>query len=250
MRPIGLAASLLWFGIPSLIFTLSLFVWLPALLARGYSPFVTFSLAFGMPLLLMLIAALLVYRLEGNPWTWPAFRARMRLRRMNGGDWLWTLVIIGVSFGVGGALQRLLGDSPVVRIYTPPSGFTNFMGQAMSGGSEWLGVSLPGNWGLLISYLAALFFFNILGEEFWWRGIILPRQEMALGSRAWIVNGVFWAAFHVFYHSTLASFLLMVPGTATLAYVCQRRRSTWPGIVAHFVQNIGLPIMLLRGILS
>ncbi len=24
--------------------------------------------------------------------------------------------------------------------------------------------------------------FNILGEEFWWRGVVLPRQELAFGN--------------------------------------------------------------------
>jgi hypothetical protein len=31
---------------------------------------------------------------------------------------------------------------------------------------------------------------NIVGEEFVWRGVVLPRQEVAFGGRAWLVNGV------------------------------------------------------------
>ena len=42
----------------------------------------------------------------------------------------------------------------------------------------------------------------------------------------------------------------MAPGTILLAYVCQRRQSTWPGIVAHFIMNSGLPIALAKGIMS
>jgi membrane protease YdiL (CAAX protease family) len=89
---------------------------------------------------------------------------------------------------------------------------------------------------------------NILGEELWWRGYILPRQERALGAWAWVVNGVFWAAFHIFYHSTLYSFVSFLPGTLALAFVAQRTRNTWPGIIAHTVVNSALPLMILRGI--
>jgi Type II CAAX prenyl endopeptidase Rce1-like len=36
---------------------------------------------------------------------------------------------------------------------------------------------------------------NILGEEFLWRGVVLPRQEVAFGRRAWVVNGILWLLF-------------------------------------------------------
>jgi hypothetical protein len=39
-------------------------------------------------------------------------------------------------------------------------------------------------------------------------------------------------------------------GTTLLAYVCWKRKSTWPGIIAHFIQNGALPIMLAKGVMS
>lgn len=250
MQPIGLAASLLWFGIPSLVFCWFILWWLPRLVASGMSFFLVFHLTFMAPLVLMLLAALVVYRREGNAWTWPAFRDRMRLRRLTGADWLWTGGLVVAALAAGWAMQRLLGGHELVRFYTHPAEFTQFITAMTKVGTEWGGISLPGNWGLLIYYVTGLFIFNILGEEFWWRGIILPRQELALGRQAWIVNGLFWAAFHAFYHNTLASFLGMAPGTLLLAYVCQRRQSTWPGIIAHFIMNSGLPIALAKGVMS
>jgi membrane protease YdiL (CAAX protease family) len=250
MQPIGLAQSLLWFGIPSLIFSWFLLWWLPRLVASGLSFFLIFHLTFMAALALMLLAALVVYRREGNPWTWQAFRDRMRLQRMTAADWLWTVGLIVAVFGIGAVVQRLIGDNELVRFYTHPAEFTRFLTAMNQFDTEWGGISLPGNWLLLVYYLIGLFIFNILGEEFWWRGIILPRQELALGNAAWLVNGVLWAAFHAFYHSTLASFLMMLPGTMLLAYVCWRRRSTWPGIIAHFIMNSGLPIALFKGVMQ
>jgi membrane protease YdiL (CAAX protease family) len=51
-----------------------------------------------------------------------------------------------------------------------------------------------------LTHLAAwivFFFFDILGEELFWRGYILPRQELVFGRRAWLVNSTLWAMFHL-----------------------------------------------------
>jgi|SoiMethySBSTD1v2_1073268.scaffolds.fasta_scaffold355986_3 membrane protease YdiL (CAAX protease family) len=250
MQPIGLAQSFLWFGIPSVIFSWFLLWWLPRLLAGGMALAPIFLLTFATPLALMLLAALYVYRREGNPWTWPAFRDRMRLQRMTGADVLWTIgLVVGVLL-LGRLFSMVVGDRELFRFYTHPAGFTQFMSQLSTIGAEWAGFTVKGNWLLLIAYLLILIVVNIFGEELWWRGIILPRQELALGNYAWVVNGVLWAAFHAFYHSTLAGFLSYVPGTTLLAYVCWKRKSTWPGIIAHTIQNSGVPIMLFKGITS
>jgi membrane protease YdiL (CAAX protease family) len=41
-----------------------------------------------------------------------------------------------------------------------------------------------------------LFISNVVGEELCWRGYVLPRQEAALGSVAWLLNGTMWCLFH------------------------------------------------------
>jgi membrane protease YdiL (CAAX protease family) len=209
-----------------------------------------FNLTFLAPLALMLLAALYVYRREGNPWSWPAFRDRMRLQRMTGADWLWTIGLVVVVLGIGKLVGLILGNHELFRFYTRPAQFTEFMSKLSTIDTEWVGIPLRGNWLIFLYFTAGLIVFNIFGEELWWRGIILPRQELALGNSAWIVNGVLWAAFHAFYHDTLAGFLSYVPGTTLLAYVCWKRKSTWPGIIAHTVQNSAVPIMLFKGVIS
>ena len=77
LKPIGLAASLLYFGIPAAIFSASILGLLPWMIRQGYSQLTTFLVTFGGPLAAMLIAALVFYRLEGRAWHWPDFRDRM-----------------------------------------------------------------------------------------------------------------------------------------------------------------------------
>ena len=250
LRPIGVVASLLYFGIPSAVFTASILGVLPWMLRRGASPFVVLNVTFGVPLALMLAAAMIAYRLEDRPWTLPAFRERMRLDTPSRSAWAWTLALCAFSF-VGHWLTDWAGPwLTQIRLYTPPAEFTSFQQQLFGGGGEFLGIHLSGQWWVLAYYMVMLIGLNILGEELWWRGYILPRQEVANGAWAWVVNGTLWAAFHIFYHSTLFSFVAMLPGTLALAFVAQRSRNTWPGIIGHTVMNGAIPVMLLRGILS
>jgi membrane protease YdiL (CAAX protease family) len=250
LRPLGVGLAILYFGIPSAVFSLSILGVLPWMIRRGASPFVVFNVTFCTPLVLMLAAALVAYRLEGRGWNWVAFRDRMRLSGLDHSAWAWTaalcafvLVSHWLTDWAGPWLTR-------VRLYTPPVEFTAFGRQLFGGGSTFLGIHLAGQWWVLAYYLVVLLGLNILGEELWWRGYILPRQERANGSWAWVVNGTLWAAFHIFYHSTLFSFVAMLPGTLALAFVAQRTRNTWPGIIGHTVMNGAVPLMLLRGILT
>jgi CAAX protease family protein len=72
---------------------------------------------------------------------------------------------------------------------------------------------------------------NIVGEEFVWRSVVLPRQEVAFGERAWLVNGILWLLFHAAFSWQVL--VTLVPITLILPYVVQRRRSTWAGVIIH-----------------
>ena len=88
---------------------------------------------------------------------------------------------------------------------------------------------------------------NIVGEELLFRGYLLPLQERAHGRRAWLVNGVMWNLWHVFWRWQMAAslpFHLLVP------FVAQKTRSTWPGLVAHGLLNSIVIVLLIRGALG
>ncbi len=246
LRPIGLLASILYFGIPCAVFSASILGLLPWMKQHGYSDYVLFNVTFGGPLILMLIAAIVAYRLEGRPWTWAAFRDRMRLTRPTGRDWLWTIALVASGFLLPYLLNPLAEAVSGVTFYTPPKEFGEFMASMRSG----LGMDLRGRWDVFLWVVFALAVFNIGGEELWWRGIILPRQELALGKWAWLVNGLLWDLFHFFYHSNLGSVVGYLAATVPLAYVAQRTRNTWPGIIAHLIGNGAVPLVILMKVLG
>ena len=105
---------------------------------------------------------------------------------------------------------------------------------------------LSGNWLALFSF-SVLLFFNVIGEELWWRGYILPRQEMAFGNWTWIVHGCLWTFFHAF---KWWDFLGILPLTLILPFLVWRFKNNTIGIVLHFLINgMGL-IAILVGILG
>lgn len=250
LRPMGVGLSILYFGIPSIVFTASILGLLPWMLRRGASPFLTFNVTYGIPLALMLAAAVIAYRLEGRPWSWQPFRQRMRLQTPDGRTWLWTVALCASVLVVHYLTDWTEPALSRIRFYTPPPEFVAFQQSLFNGTHDFLGIQLAGQWWVLAYYIVALLCLNILGEELWWRGYILPREERTNGGWAWVVNGTLWAAFHVFFHSTAATFVAMLPGTLALAFVAQRTRSTWPGIVGHTVMNAAIPVTIVRGILG
>ena len=108
-----------------------------------------------------------------------------------------------------------------------------------------MGVEAIGNWALLVIFIITLIL-SILGEEFLWRGYVLPRQELYHGKNAWVVHGILWMFVHSFKWWQM---LALLPGTLALSLVSQRLKNTSPAVIAHFITNfvgtIGLILIII-----
>ena len=107
-------------------------------------------------------------------------------------------------------------------------------------------ILLEGQWWIVFGYLGGLFF-NIFGEEFWWRGYILPRQEVVMGKYTWFIHGILWTLFHVFWKWNL---IMLLPVCLSISFVASKLKNTWPAIIAHFVLNGMGIIPLILGVLG
>lgn len=111
--PLGLLGSAALFGAGALLLFLTTRVAIPAFVsATGAETVVMWFLAASIVLFgpLLLTTALLLYR-ERGPGRLGSLGARLRLRAMNGGDWLWAvggLAAVGVLTGGIGSLLRML----------------------------------------------------------------------------------------------------------------------------------------------
>jgi len=142
--------------------------------------------------------------------------SRLRLHRMNTGDLIWagaglvfSLALMGVIASVAGSLWPSFHATPPFLEVQPLE---------------------RGTYHLLLAWLP-FFFFNIVGEELWWRGYLQPRHEVAFGKAAWVVQATFWTLFHVSFGWTIM--LLTAPVLVIVPLVVQKRKNTWPGILIH-----------------
>jgi membrane protease YdiL (CAAX protease family) len=240
LKPLPPALALLYFGIPALIFVFCVYYLIPFFMDRGITEFMSYSLSLLIPLIGMFIASLIALRIEGYPLNWTALKERFRLRKMDKTDWVWTivsLIVMMVGAGIFGVIGQVLVTNGVIplpsdiptALLDPTTDPANLMNIFVAS----LGPNAKGNWGLALFSLILLAF-NIIGEEFWWRGVVLPRQELVHGKNTWLVHGTMWALFHAFKYW---SWLALLPICLALSFVAQKRRNTWPGIITHFIVN-------------
>ncbi len=173
-----------------------------------------------------------------------AFASRYRLRTMDRTDWLWTagLLAVHIAFMLGGT--SLIADwaSSVPAFAVPecfPPELRPTVTQELVPG-VFMGMPLKGKWWIVAAYFIG-WVINILGEEFWWRGYMLPRQELAHGRYTWLVHGVLWAAHHLFQKWTLP---ILLPNALVYAYVSQTRKNTWIPTIVHGIGNF-IPLVVI-----
>jgi membrane protease YdiL (CAAX protease family) len=248
LKPMGLLPSLLYFGIPAAITVAFVYLAIPALEGAGLSPYMAYFVALMFPLIGLFVASLIAFRIEGNPPTWSALKERFRLKPMTGRDWLWTLGLSVFGLLATGAftyLANLLVSAGVIPLPAaiPAVLDPRLPATDLDAVARLMGGRIVGNWPVVTVYFVVLFF-NIFGEEFWWRGVILPRQELAFGSKTWLVHGVLWCLFHAFKYW---QYIGLLPVTLAIAFVSQRLKNNTPALIAHYIINgIGwLGVLLL-----
>ena len=250
-RLMPLRQALIYFGLPGLAFFVSIWVGIPALTAAGLSEFAAFLWALLVSSVLMLFAALVGLRSEGWPLTRSSLRQRFRYRRMTRREWIWTgwaTLVLMTGFALLTAVTTQLIDSGVI----PVPGDVPAVLDPRASSQELVdgyGGVIVGRWELVALYFVVLFF-NVVGEEFWWRGYILPRQELAHSTHAWLVHGLLWGAFHFFKWWEI---LALLPVTLTIAFISQRLHNNTPGLIVHYIFNgisFAVFVLLVAGVVE
>ena len=181
--PMGLGHSALLFGGATVLLFAATHALIPILAARtGIEPVLLWFAVAGLGVFPpLLLAGVVLLRQEAALAVPAPWRERLRFHAMTRSDWLWSmaaLTLVGLLSAVTMVALRTLGE-----VHLHPS-FMAF--DPLTPGRYWiLGAWLP------------FWVLNILGEEFLWRGVVLPRQEVALGRWAWLANGIGWLLFHL-----------------------------------------------------
>lgn len=246
VKPMPLWQALLYFALPALLFRLCLYSGIPTLRRLGLSRFEAWAVSFIVPAAILFALAFGFYKFDGYPLTSSAVKTRFRLLPMSGKDWLWAIGGFFVTYLSIGALS--FTASLLIRAFPafhPPDFFPPWQlpGAALSTAifADYIGAPLKGNWGVVILFFLVLFF-NIVGEELWWRGYILPRQEKVHGRWSWAIHGLLWLFWHVAFYPW--QIFALLPICLILPYTAQRSQNTWVAIIIHLQNGIVLLLIL------
>lgn len=104
-----------------------------------------------------------------------------------------------------------------------------------------------GQWWLLGVTLVSFLFNYFLGEEFLFRGVLLPKMQGVFGKYDWVANAVLFG----FYHLHLAwAFPSIILSNLAITWPARRFRSNWMAIIVHGADGLFILLIVLAVILG
>ena len=205
-------------------------------------------------LIWLFVLSLIIVRREEGDLRWATVRRRLRLnapRDRNTGAtrgrlWMWIIPFLVASVVWDMALKSYATDWSVAIfpfLAEPPGyGFEGLLG------SPEIQSQLVGAWwffGLIVVFAA---FNTFLGEEFLFRGVLLPKMEGVFGTWTWVANGALFGLYHM--HQPWGIAESVIGGIFFLAYPSWRFQSTWMGVIVHSAQSVFIAFLVLGVVLG
>jgi membrane protease YdiL (CAAX protease family) len=218
-------------------------------------------LAFGVTLLVLLalglvwlfVLSMIIVRREEGDLRWTTVKQRLRLnvpREPATGQPRARLFLWVVPFIVAVAVIELLLNTPLENAWVSLFPFlAEPEGRSFDAilGSQEILQRLVGAWWFLALVVVQAIFNTILGEEFLFRGVLLPRMEGVFGRGSWVANSVLFALYHVHVPWVIPNAFL----TGLLyTYPAYRYRSTWMSIIVHSAQSVYFAFLVLGVVLG
>ena len=209
-------------------------------------------LTFG--LIWLFVLSMILVRQEEGDLRWATVKRRLRLntpRDPKTGEtrrrlWLWAIpFLIGIflwAFAVASSVDSLWVSIFPFLAEPPGYGFAAILE------SQEILDRLVGAWWFLVLFIVLAIFNTILGEEFLFRGVLLPKMEGVFGRWSWVANGVLFAFYHV--HQPWGILSTIFVGVFLFAFPAWRFRSTWMAIIVHSAQSVFFTFLILGIVLG
>lgn len=241
LKPLSLLKAILLFACTSAPIYISIYCLIPILQNKGLSFLASYLISFYPTFAIMFLAAFFLYWREGNTLSWNSFLNRNRLLPVKGIAWLWVAGLLIFGLAASTSLSFTGKWLASLSLFTPPKFLPSEINPLKAVIPDtFMGTSVHGQWGYAIAYFIG-WFFNIFGEELLWRGYMLPRQEIKYGKWAWVLHGLLWTGWHIFWKWNILSLLPIALG---IPFVAQRTKNTTVVIIVHGIANL-IPLMLL-----
>jgi len=197
------------------------------------------------------VLCMIIVRQEAGNLRWATIRRWLRLNvprdpttgQARAALWLWAIPLVVAAavweIVLTPSVDRLWAS--IIPVFAEPPGY----GFGAVFQSQEILTRLVGAWWFFGLFLVLAVFNSMLGEEFLFRGLLLPRMEGVFGRWSWLANGVLFACYHI--HQPWAIASNAVSDSLFLAFPSWRWRSTWMAIIVHSVQNV-LYMFLILGV--
>jgi uncharacterized protein len=218
-------------------------------LAFGVTLFVLIALG----LVWLFVLSMIIVRREEGDLRWATLKRRLRLntpREPATGQPRPRLFLWVVPFIVGVTVIELVLNTPIENAWVSVFPFlTEPEGRSFDAffGSQEVLKGLVGAWWFLALFIVQAIFNTILGEEFLFRGVLLPRMEGVFGRWSWVANSILFGLYHVHVPWVIPNAVL----TGLLyTYPAYRYRSTWMSIIVHSAQSVYFAFLVLGVVLG
>jgi membrane protease YdiL (CAAX protease family) len=111
--------------------------------------------------------------------------------------------------------------------------------------SQLVSPEFKGQWWILGIALVSFIFNYFLGEEFLFRGILLPKMQGVFGKYDWVANSVLFGLYHLHKPWSILSNIVM---DLAASWPARRFRSTWMAIIVHAAE-LFLTLALVLGVI-
>jgi membrane protease YdiL (CAAX protease family) len=204
-------------------------------------------------LIWLFVLSMIIVRREEGDLRWATVKRRLRLnapREPATGQprarlWLWV-----VPFLVAVAVVELVLNTPLENAWVSvfpflaePEGYS--FGAFFE--SQEILLRLEGAWWFFALFVISAVFNTMLGEEFLFRGVLLPRTEGVFGRWSWVANSVLFGLYHV--HQPWGILDSILSGLL-YTYPAYRYRSTWMSIILHSAQSVFFAFLVLGVVLG
>lgn len=202
----------------------------------------------------LFVLSMIIVRKEEGDLRWTTIKRRLRLNAPldpKSGErrlalWLWAIPLT-IAFVVWGLAFMPKIAQVWVSLFpflAEPPGY-DF--GAVLGSREILN-RLVGAWWFLGLFVVSAIFNTVLGEEFLFRGVLLPKMEGVFGKWSWAANGVLFGFYHL--HQPWSIPGVIVAGAFFLAFPSSLFRSTWVGVIVHSSQTLFFIFIILGIVLG
>jgi uncharacterized protein len=205
-------------------------------------------------LIWLFVLSMIIVRREEGDLRWATVKRRLRLntpRDPKTGEtrrrlWLWVIPFLIAITVYEIALKPYVDDLwvSILPFFAEPAGYSV---AAVLESQEILD-RLVGAWWFLGLYVVNAVFNTILGEEFLFRGVLLPKMEGVFGKWSWVANGVLHGSYHA--HQPWGILASVISGVFLYAFPSWRFRSTWMGIIVHSAQSVYFSFLILGVVLG